>query len=61
MIGGEVRAPRGPITWMMILQYKYVEWVVHDVKIYELQRKISNGDEIAYVARRSVGVKIIYI
>ena len=41
---------------MMILQYKYVEQVVHDVKIYELWRKISNGDEIAYAARRSVGV-----
>ena len=42
----------------MILQYKYVERVVHDVKIYELRRKISNDDEIAYVDRRSVGVKM---
>ena len=38
--------------------YKYVERVVHDVKIYELRRRISNGDEIAYAARRSVGVKM---
>ena len=60
MIGGEVRAPGGPITWMMILQDKYVEQLVHDVKIYELQRKISNGDEIAYVARRSVGVNTLF-
>ena len=45
MISGEVRAPGGPTTWMMILQYKYVERVVHDVKIYEIRRKISNGDE----------------
>ena len=57
-IGGEVRALGGPTTWTMILQYKYVERVVHDVKIYELRRKISSGDEIAYAARRSVGVKM---
>ena len=42
----------------MILQYKHVERVVHDVKINGLWRKISNGDETAYAVRRSVGVKI---
>ena len=52
------RCYSGLITWTMILQYKYIERVVYDVKIYELQRKISNGDEIAYAARQSVGVNM---
>jgi hypothetical protein len=33
LISGEVRMPGGATTRTMILQYKYVEWVVHDVKI----------------------------
>ena len=41
LISGEVRAPGGPITWTMILQYKYVEQVVHDVKY------MNSGEESA--------------
>ena len=47
---GPVPCRAGPARWPSI--------VVHDVNIYELRRKISNDDEITYVARRSVGVKM---